>query len=197
MNCLCKFAALAMVFVSFCVPAVAQKDKKPDFPDESQIKLLLTQSERAFEVYENALGMEKLQLTGEAMEGIRRDKEVLDTARPLLAKLRANPQLFNGPYGFLLVTTLDDASRNMAVCMGQGGMLAAGEIANGDTSAAKSKLLLSQTCQGASNLLYTVSESAVAMYQNYLLANFQLQDKLVEISNQCAEILKKAAPKRQ
>src|SRR5215472_14320474 len=95
---------------------------KPEFPDDSKISLLIAQSERAFETYEGAIKQEQLELGDQGAESAARDRQVLDRVRQYLPKLKANPQGFNSPVGFLLVIDLDDASRNMAVCMGQAAM---------------------------------------------------------------------------
>lgn len=180
-------AVLCLVFLG---RAVSAKDEKPSFPDDGQINLLLTQTERAFDVYDNAAKLEQLEL-GSDDQGIKRDHEVLDGVRQLLPELKSDPQRFNSPFGFLLVIDLDDASRNMAICGGQGGMDAAFKAIQGDLSAGQSKLHLARTCMDASTLLYTVSETATSLYKNYLLSNALLQKKAVEVAEKCGEALRK------
>lgn len=84
---------------------------------------------------------------------------------------------------------LDDASRNMAVCMGQAGIDAGFLAAAGNTSAGKSKLMFAQSCQGASQLFYTVSETAVSLYENYLFADLELQQEAEDTLGKCKDIL--------
>jgi len=163
--------------------------EKPSFPDDSQINLLLTQAERAFDTYELEIKEEQLELGKEGPESAARDRQLLDRVRQYLPKLKAKPQAFNSPAGFLLVTDLDDASRNMAVSMGQAGMDAGFLAAEGNTSEAKSKLMFAQSCQSASQLLYTVSETAVSLYENYLFANLELQQRATETIGKCNAIL--------
>jgi hypothetical protein len=181
-------------FLASLVAFSADHADEPSFPDDSQINLLLTQSERAFETYELAIKQEQLELGKQGAESAARDRQVLDRARQYLAKLKANPQAFNSPAGFLLVIDLDDASRNMALCMGQAGMDASMLAVAGNTSAGESKLALAQTCLGASQLLYTVSETAVSMYERYLLANHDLRQQEEGAIGKCMEILKKQGP---
>jgi hypothetical protein len=164
---------------------------KPNFPDDSQINLLVTQSERSFETYEVTVKEEQLGLGEQGEESAARDRQVLERVRQYLPKLKANPQAFNSPAGFLLVVDLDDASRNMAVCMGQAGMDASLLAVAGSTSAGQSTLALAQACQGASQLLYTVSETAVSLYEKYLFANHDLQQREEGAVGKCMEILKK------
>lgn len=167
----------------------AQQEKNV-FPAEQQISLLLTQAERAFDSYESALQLEG-QLVG-GPESVAKDKETLNMARRILATLRANPvNGFNSPMGFLLVTNLDDASRNMALCMGQGGMQAAGEMQEGRVSSAL-KLHIAQTCLDTSVLLFTVSESALDLYAQYLSTEYKVTQQAAEELQKCAGLLKKS-----
>jgi len=98
-----------------------QQTEERRFPAKDQIQLLLTQSERAFDTYEQVMEQET-QAGGKIAQAVPRDREVLTAARDLLARLKKSPDGFNGPAGFLLVGNLDDATRNMSVCMGQAGM---------------------------------------------------------------------------
>jgi hypothetical protein len=146
------------------------------FPAGQQISLLITQAERAFDSYESALELERELMGG--TESAAKDKETLTMARNVLTTLKKDPSKgFNSPMAFLLVTNLDDASRNMAVCMGQGGMQAATEIQEGKTSSAMSKLHISRACGDSSTLLYTVSESALDLYAQYLSTQYDLTQK--------------------
>jgi hypothetical protein len=185
----------AFVFLAFCVPALAQNS--PDYPQDSQINLLLARAERAFEVYEDAVKLEKLHFVGEAAESVRRDQDALYAGRSLLAKLKGTPQLFNSPLGFIFVTMLDDASRSMAICVGQAGILAANQMTAGEAAAANSKLAVAQGCQKASDLLFTVSQSAAVMYRDYLISSQHLQDQMFEIAQRCAGVLKNNPLKTQ
>lgn len=192
--------ACSILLMAICLSAATAdgKDDKDeaDFPDDSQINLLLGQAERAFDAYENAVKLEELQLRDQkgAKGATTRDREVLDAARQVLTKLRSNPQTFNSPLGFLLVINLDDASRNMAVCGGQAAMLASSEAIAGNTFTVETNLGFGQTCMDASQLLYTISETATSMYEKYLLSNAVLQGRAVDAVRECTDILKKQAP---
>jgi len=187
----CILMSLLLVLLS---NAYAQENELK-FPAEQQIDLLITQSERAFDSYENTLQLEA-QLVG-GPESVAKDREVLNTARKVLATLKANPsKAFNSPMGFLLVTNLDDASRNMAVCMGQGGMQSANAAQAGKVNLAMSNVHISQTCLDTSQLLYTVSESALDLYAQYLSTEYKLTQQAADRLQQCVDLLKKSAPKR-
>lgn len=175
------------------IEAEANQDKA-SFPDDSEINLLLTQSERAFEMYATVIKDEQTGLGKQGHESAAHDQQGLDRARRYLPKLAANPQGFNSPVGFLLVIDLDDASRNMAVCMGQASNAASLSEVAGNTSARDRQLALEQSCMDASQLLYTVSETAVSLYERYLVANHDLQQQEEEGIGKCMEILKKQGP---
>jgi hypothetical protein len=174
-------------------PTQSSNQPSARFPAEDQISLLLTQSERALESYERAVKMENLILP---KQGADADAQVATQLRQTVAKLKGAPQMFNSPYGFILIANLDDASRNMAVCIGQGWMQALSPTSEADLAMVQQKVLLSQTCLDTSTLLYTVSETASDMYSNYLLADYQLNQRATVALNRCAEVMKKANSKQ-
>jgi hypothetical protein len=166
--------------------------QQPAFPSTAEITLLLSQAERSFNEFEGAIKMEEAELgTQSARDStFETDRQLLKSFRNLLPSLKKNPQQFNGPLGFLLIGDLDDASRNMALCTGQGYGLAGASIAVQDVSTAKSKMLAAETCRGVSQLLYSVSESAFNLYASYLSSNEILEQRLSNTVGRCAEILK-------
>jgi hypothetical protein len=185
---------LFLVLASRVAFAADQADK-PSFPNDSQINLLLTQSESAFETFELTIKQEQLELGKEGAEGAARDRQLLDRVHQYLPQLKANPQAFNSPVGFLLVIDLEHASHKMALCMGQAGMDASLlAFAGNNISAGQSKQVLAQACMGASELLSIVAETAVSMYERYLLANHDLQQREEGAIGKCMEILKKQGP---
>src|SRR5262249_3145329 len=114
-----RVGILLSVLFALVVAAHTQQSEK-QFPTEQQINLVLPQAERAFDSYESTLQLEA-QLVG-GPESVAKDRQVLKMVRKVLGDLKKEPsKAFNSPIGFLLVTGLDDASRNMALCMGQGG----------------------------------------------------------------------------
>src|SRR5271157_364477 len=168
---------------------VAQKQTPtPTYPTNSQIQLLITQAERAFANYEAAVQLEATEFGAAA--GAAQDHEVTVAAKDLLARLKKEPQNFNSPFGFVLVIDLDDASRDMAVCMSQGANSAMGLASEGHYHDATRKMTVSRTCLDSSQLLYTVSESATQLYEDYLLANAVLQNQAVEALQKCSNVMK-------
>jgi len=176
----------------------AQKEQKEEhsFPTQDQIQLLLTQSGRAFDIYELAIEQET-QAGGKIAQAVAKDREVLTAARDLLARLKKAPDSFNGPAGFLLVGNLDDASRNMSVCMGQAGMESGFDGMAGNASEGQRYLHLVQTCLDASTLLYTVSETAFNMYSESLLAQDAMTKRAMSTLEGCVNLLKQNQKKEQ
>jgi hypothetical protein len=122
---------------------------------------------------------------------------VLVNARDLIERLNKSPDGFNGPAGFLLVGGLEDASRNMSLCMGQAGMQSGAHAMLKDFTEGEKYLHLSQACMDASTLLYTVSESAFNMYGEFLLAEDEMTKGAMSSLEKCADILKKNPPHKQ
>jgi len=185
-SCLVMMLLLSTEFAS----SQQQKEEHP-FPTKYQIQLLLTQSERAFAVYEQTL-KEEAQMGDDWKKALVNDQVVLDNARDLLARLKASPDGFNTPAGFLLVGGLQDASRNMSVCMGQAGMSSAtAAMVEGNVSEGQRFLHLVQSCMDASTLLYTVSETAFNMYSEFLIAQDEMNKEAMANLEKCVGILKK------
>lgn len=171
------------------IAAVAQQPPPiPTYPTDSQIQLLITQAERAFANYDSAVQLEAAEFGAAA--GAALDHQVTESATDLLAKLKKEPQSFNSPFGFLLVVNLDDASRNMAVCMSQGATSAMGLALDNRATDARQKMAASRTCLDSSQLLYTVSESATRLYEDYLLADARMQKQAFEALQKCSNAMK-------
>lgn len=185
-SCLVLLLLLSTEFAS----SQQKKEEEHPFPTKYRIQLLLTQSERAFDVYEQTMKQEA-QVGDDWKQAVAKDEEVLTNARDLLARLKTSPDGFNTPVGFLLVGGLQDASRNMSVCMGQAGMLSAAAEIAGNAAEGQRYLRLVQACLDASTLLYTVSETAFDMYSEYLLAEDQMSKKAMSTLDQCVAVLKK------
>jgi hypothetical protein len=172
-----------------------QKDERT-YPSKDQIQLLLTQSERAFDIYEQGIEQET-QAGGKIAQAVPKDREVLTAARDLLARLKKSPDGFNGPAGFLLVGNLDDASRNMSLCMGTAGLESGFQVLGGNVSEGQRNLHLAQTCMDASTLLFTVSETAFNMYSDFLLAHDEMIKRTMSDLVKCVSVLKENQKQKQ
>ena len=191
-----RFCLIMILLSTQLASSQQQKEEDHTYPTKDQIQLLLTQSERAFDVYEGTLTQEAA-AGGDLGKSAIKDKELLVSARNLLGSLKKSPDGFNSPGGFLLVGDLDDASRNMSLCMGQAGMQSGTQAISGNINEGERSLRLVQACMDASTLLYTVSETAFNMYTEYLFAEHEMMDKAMSGLQDCASMLKKNPPKKQ
>ena len=185
-----RFCLVMLLLLSTEFASPQDKKEEHTFPTKDQIELLLTQSERAFDAYEQTVAQEAA-AGGDLGKSALKDKELLVSSRELLGRLKKSPELFNSPGGFILVGNLDDASRNMSVCMGQAGLAAGTEATAGNYHGSEQYLRLLKDCLDASTLLYTVSETAFNMYAEYLFAEDAMAKQAYDGLQECVTVLKK------
>jgi hypothetical protein len=197
------FVRIRMLIRSFCAAlfilcavtsARAQKhDTKYDtnFPTDDEIKLVLTQAERAIGEYKPLLDMEEKMLGKAGTEAVAKDRETVHGIDVAIAAFRKNPQAFNGPMGFAFFEWLDDACRN-ALLSSESAMNSATEgLMDGDKQKAQTNIELAKDLANVSTVLYTVSENAGALYVRYVAGEDQLAQVGLKAAADCVEILKK------
>ena len=107
---------LVLFIVGFAVVGHAQ-DRKT-FPTKDKINLVLTQADRALQLYKPLIDQEEIQMgkgKGYA-EAVARDRQAENALEMALKPLKVDPEWFNGPAGFALLLWLDDADRNALLC---------------------------------------------------------------------------------
>ncbi|HEY0758508.1 MAG TPA: hypothetical protein VGD59_04545 [Acidisarcina sp.] len=188
--------AVALLTVGLACVANAQTEK--DFPADHEVVLVLTQTERAIQQYKPLIDQEEIQIGKGGADAAATDRQLVSSLEKAVKTLKVEPQGFNGPLGFAFFEWLDDASRNAALCASSGSSHVAAQLIAGDTSKASSLLHLAQSCNDVSTLIYTVSENAGSLYQQYVEAEQQLAAHGAQVAATCADILKKkgTAPKR-
>jgi len=188
--------SLLIVLISLNVPTgLAQNEKT--FPTDDEIKLLLTQTERAMQQYEPLINQEETLMSKNGVEAAAKDREALDGLRMALKTFKGKPQAFNGPLGFFFFESLDDVDRNLALC-GSGALSQATlQMMAGNTARANSLVHLAQSCSDADALMYTVSENAGSLYQRYVEAEAQLAAQGFETAQKCAQALKNSVPPKK
>jgi hypothetical protein len=166
--------------------------KTVEFPTTEEINLVVTQSERAFDQYKNSVVMENsLESSQRDPSSLKKDQELVEMSHKLIVALKAKPEGFHGLGGLLLLSTLDDASRNAALCASAGSAeIAKGLIDHADVKDAYRIMTVMQNCSDVSAHLYTVSESVNALMVRELEAQQDLNDQAMEMANKCAEIIK-------
>lgn len=184
-----RFVTMTILFLAStlaCSAANSQTNKT--FPTDDEIALVVSQTERALSGYEASVKQEE-KLSGKPSE-VENDKRVINGLTVMSKGIGAQPQKFNSPVGFTFVLLLDDASRNAALCNTGAIQKGIKATVTGDTNAAQEYLRLAQACSDVSNLLYTVSENAGALYQRYVNGEESLAMDAVTTMNQCVAKLK-------
>lgn len=177
-------------------PAQAQKSVEHAFPSDEEIKLMLSQADRAMADYRQVVDQEEMLLG--ASPDVALDKKTLDLWSYAKKALATNTQGFNSVAGFDVVTMLDDASRNTSVIASNAALEVLKAITNGKVSMATDSLVtLFNNANAASTLLYTVSENAVALYTRYLTWQHDTSGQAVQMLQKCDDALKSSAKKQQ
>jgi hypothetical protein len=176
-----------------------QGGKTPELPNTEEITLAVTQSERAFEQYNMMVTLEaELPTAKRDTSAVEKDREVYKMGMKLIAALKVHPEAFNGVGGLLLLSSLDDASRNAALCSGTAFSDTMDAIMNkSDISSAKDWIHVGQNCIDTSGLLYTVSESVQALLVRETEAQGLLNQSATETLNKCAAALKQCSSRNK
>lgn len=188
-----KFCCLsAAVAIALLCPS-AQSQQSKNFPTDDEIKLVITQTDRALAEYAATVEQER-KLYGDRVD-VKNDRQVIDGLSTMSKGFGAKPQVFNSRFGLELVLLLDDASRNAALCNASAISEGVKATMAGQTQAAEDYMQLARACTSDSTLLYTVSENAAALYQRYVDSEQDLAQKAFDEMNKCIEALKQQKPK--
>lgn len=194
-----RYLCVLLSFATFALN-VSGRSRASDvnFPTDDEIRLLLTQTDRAIGEYKPLLDQENEMLGKEGAEAVAKDREVVAGIELAIKGFGKNPQAFNGPLGFSFFEWLDDASRNALLCSSNAMNDAFKSLLDGDKDKATSDLHLSQSCTDVSALLYTVSENAGALYTRFVGGEQKLAEEGARLAQKCAEALKQksAIPKQ-
>ncbi|MFZ0279678.1 MAG: hypothetical protein WA254_06580 [Candidatus Sulfotelmatobacter sp.] len=193
---------LTFCLLLLAVSSVAQQQEtkdEPEFPKTEEIQLVVTQAERALEQYKQSVTMEaELPSARRDQSAVKKDQEVFDETAKLIAALKMHPEAFHGLGGLLLLSSLDDASRNAALCSGAAyndSMQAV--MTSSDAHSARDWLHVGLSCVDVSGYLYTVSESVQALLVRDLKAQQILNQEAAELANKCNALMKSTPPKKQ
>jgi hypothetical protein len=194
-----KSALLFCLLVLTVRGSAQQNGKTPELPNTEEIKLAVAQSERAFEQYNMMVTMEaELPTAKRDTSAVEKDREVYRMGMKLIAALKVHPEGFNGLGGLLLLSSLDDASRNAALCSGTAYSDTMDAVMNkSDISSAKDWIHVGMSCIDTSGLLYTVSESVQALLVRETEAQGLLNQSAVETMNKCVAALKQCSSRNK
>jgi hypothetical protein len=183
-----KMICLTLMVLSATVVSTANlQEKEATFPNNDEIDTLLTQANRAMTQYQTAVDQETK--AGFDSDSLATDRQLIEVWPKMSGMLKQNPQGFNSEVGFLFVTSLDDASRNAAVCAGEAMRQSSMKLVKRETNGVEELLTLYDNCNSASTLLYTVSETAASMYRRYLHADAELTSQTVADMKKCTDVL--------
>jgi hypothetical protein len=187
-----SIATVAALFLLSAPSFAQQKDKEPEFPTTEEIQLAVTQAERVLAQYKQSVAMEaELPSAKNDPSAVEKDRAIIKGAEKLIAALKVNPEGFNGVAGLLLLSLIDDASRNAALCSGTAvndGMQVV--MTQGNAESAKDWLRIGQGCVDVSGYLYTVGESVQALLVREMEAQEMLNQQMTDTANKCVAALK-------
>ena len=188
-----RFVFVAAILLAFSSVARCQTSSKHEvnFPTKTEILLIVTQTQRAVESYKPLIDQEEKLLGKEGQEAVKKDREVVGMIELSVNGFTKNPEEFNSPLGFLFFEALDDASRNAALCSGNATNAVITNILDKKGSDHESGMRLAQSCIDVSNLFYTISENAGALYSRYVESLQQTAQLGADTAAKCADILKK------
>src|SRR6266446_7541372 len=195
---LLRWCSILVCILSFCGVSSQAQNQDENFPTNEEIKLVLTQADRAIQQYKPLLDMEEKMLAKKGEDAVAKDREVVRGIETAIRSFGKNPQAFNGPLGFSFFEWLDDADRNALLCASGAATEATVNILTGDKGKAETEISLSQSCNAVATLFYTVSENAGALYTRYVQAEEKVAEQGASVAKKCMEILKQssAAPKK-
>lgn len=190
---------LLILVLLLSLPAFSQENKEPNFPTTEEIQLVVSQAERAFDQYDNTVTLEAaLSSMKLNKSGLEKDRQVSEMSRKLINALKKNLDGFHGLGGFLLLSSLDDASRNLSLCSAS----AFAEVSTGlmsekglDRDKAYELLHIAQACQDSSVQLYTISENVHALMVRELDGQQTTNNRAMEAINACTAALKQKQQK--
>lgn len=186
-----SFCVAALVFCMQATTVCAQTPER-HFPTDDEIRLVLTQAERAVNEYKPLLDRWVKQLGNDGAEAVGKDRETIHGIETGIIGFRKNPQAFNGPLGFAFFEWLDDACRNALLSSLSLSNTATVGLMNGDIQKAQANIELAKDFSNVSTMLYTVSENAGALYSRYSEGIEQVAELGAKTATECADILKKS-----
>jgi hypothetical protein len=177
-----------------CAGSRAQK-QDANFATDEEIKLLLTQTDRAIQQYKPLLDVEEKLFGKDGEEAVTKDRQVVNGIEMAIKAFGKNPQAFNGPLGFTFFEWLDDVDRNALLCASGAATESVVSMLAGDKDKSETQIHLSNSCLDVSTLIYTVSENAGALYARYIDGEEKLAQQGYDVAQKCTELLKKSGIK--
>lgn len=185
-----RCCSLLLCLLGLCCAGSRAQNQDVNFPTDEEIRLLLTQTDRAVQQYKLLLDMEGKLFGKKGAEALAKDRQVVDGIETAIKAFGKNPQAFNGPLGLAFFEWLDDADRNALLCASSSASEAVLSMLAGDKDKSEAQVHLSNSCLDVSALVYTVSENAGALYARYVDGEEKLAQQGYDVAQKCTEILK-------
>jgi hypothetical protein len=170
---------------------LTRKRKIRIFQTDDEIRLVLTQTERAVSEYKPLLVKEENKMGKEGREAAARDMEVVRGPETALAGFRKNPQAFNGPLGFAFFEWIDDARHNALLSSVSASGLLTVSLIDGNKEKALTYADLSKDFANVSTVFYTLSENAGALFARYVSGEEDLAKLGLKVATDRTNALKK------
>lgn len=185
--------SLCLILLSPIFVCANQEEKLPDFPSDTEIKLVMAEAKNAFEQYRVVVGHGE-QLLGKGP--FEQDRMLIEHWETTSKTVSQNPQAFNSEAGFDALIDLDDAARNTVLCADQASTEILNDINNLHSQRSQLLLELHQSCLDTSRLLFAASENANVLFTKYVTLQKKASAQAADALAKCSEALKKAQ-KRQ
>ena len=132
-----------------------------DISSDEQISKVLAQSDRALQMNRHCLLSEGTITSFDVSKNLKTDNEGQAMAEQIIEKIRSDHDYFHGGMDVMLLTALDDVSRNAALTSGSllNDALQAILIDEPGSRKGLQQIKESQACTESSAFVYTVSES--------------------------------------
>lgn len=190
-----RYACLIAVLICGVAAGVAAQNEKI-YPSDEEIRLLLTQTDRAVQLYKPLLDEQENQIGKSAADDVASDREVVAALETSLKSISAERGYFNGTRGFEFLQRLGDADRSALRCGFAASSQATGYTIAGNHEKADALMRLSQSCQDLSTLFYTIPENANSLFRRFIVAQDQWATSSTQEARQCSQAMEKNKPKK-
>lgn len=184
--------SLCTAFLVLCAGSSIHAQKRDtNFPTDDEVRLVLTQAERAVGEYKPLLDMEEKMLGKAGADTVGKDRDAVRGIEAAITGFRKNPQAFNSSLGFAFFEWLDDACRNALLSALAAANSSTVSLIDGDKENAQTNIELAKDLSNVSTMFYTVSENAGALYTRYSEGVEELAKLGAKTATDCTNILKK------
>jgi hypothetical protein len=160
------------------------------FPTDDEIRLVITQAQRAVAEYKPLVDRFAEITAKEGQDAVAKDRETIHGIDVAIVGFGKDPQAFNGPLGFAFFQWLDDACRNALLSSLNASNTVAINVLDQKADKAQSNAELAKDFMNVSTLFYTVSENAGALYMRYVEGEERLARDGLQVAQDCAAALK-------